>query len=110
MSVRLRAAGCINYSDVAVCFLFSFVYHALDNHSASYSYFFNHVDYLGIVLLIWGASSLVSCLLSIMFTRARAKKFSLEPTSLVEDLESTGKNKDVEERQRGMEKGYIRLV
>ena len=42
--------------------------------------------------------------------QSTCQKFSLEPTSLVEDPESTGKIKDVEERQRGMEKGHIRLV
>ncbi len=41
---------------VAICFLFSAAYHTLDNHSASCSSIFNHLDYLGIVVLMWGAS------------------------------------------------------
>ncbi|KAK3364563.1 mPR-like GPCR protein [Lasiosphaeria hispida] len=41
---------------VAICFLLSALYHVLDNHSPGISKLFNHLDHLGIVVLMWGAS------------------------------------------------------
>ncbi|KAK3316528.1 mPR-typeG-protein-coupled receptor [Apodospora peruviana] len=43
-------------SGVAICFFLSALYHILDNHSHAVSAFFNQLDYIGIVVLMWGAS------------------------------------------------------
>ncbi|KAM3449641.1 hypothetical protein MY3296_006725 [Beauveria thailandica] len=40
---------------VAVCFVFSTIFHALWNHSHDVSRFCNKLDYLGILVLMWGA-------------------------------------------------------
>ncbi|KAM3471474.1 hypothetical protein MY8738_009309 [Beauveria namnaoensis] len=40
---------------VAVCFIFSTIFHVLWNHSHDVSRFCNKLDYLGILVLMWGA-------------------------------------------------------
>ncbi|XWX00545.1 hypothetical protein V2A60_008565 [Cordyceps javanica] len=40
---------------VAVCFVFSTIFHLLWNHSHDVSRFCNKLDYLGILILMWGA-------------------------------------------------------
>ncbi|KAK0618913.1 mPR-like GPCR protein [Immersiella caudata] len=40
---------------VAICFLLSALFHTLENHSPKVSDFMNHLDHLGIVILVWGA-------------------------------------------------------
>ncbi|KAJ4152878.1 hypothetical protein LMH87_009398 [Akanthomyces muscarius] len=40
---------------VAVCFLFSTIFHLLWNHSQNVSRFCNKLDYAGILILMWGA-------------------------------------------------------
>ncbi|KAF2172858.1 hypothetical protein M409DRAFT_62526 [Zasmidium cellare ATCC 36951] len=40
---------------VAVCFVFSATFHILCNHSCNYAHFCNRLDYLGILVLMWGA-------------------------------------------------------
>jgi len=41
---------------VAVCFLLSALFHTINNHSPHVAAFGNQLDYLGIVLLMWGAT------------------------------------------------------
>ncbi|KUJ24624.1 putative hemolysin-III channel protein Izh2 [Mollisia scopiformis] len=41
---------------VSACFGFSTSYHLVRNHSAAYAKFFNELDHLGIILLMWTAS------------------------------------------------------
>ncbi|KJZ80318.1 hypothetical protein HIM_00168 [Hirsutella minnesotensis 3608] len=41
---------------VSVCFAFSSVFHILWNHSHAYAKFCNKLDYVGILVLMWGAS------------------------------------------------------
>jgi adiponectin receptor len=40
---------------VAVCFLLSASFHIVSNHSAAVAALSNHLDYLGIVILMWGS-------------------------------------------------------
>ncbi|PQE09583.1 hemolysin-III channel Izh2 protein [Rutstroemia sp. NJR-2017a WRK4] len=41
---------------VAICFALSAVYHTLSNHSKSIAAFGNQLDYLGVVILMWGST------------------------------------------------------
>lgn len=44
------------YFGVAICFLLSSTFHVINNHSRRIAAFGNQLDYLGIVLLMWGAT------------------------------------------------------
>lgn len=44
------------YLGVGVCFLLSSTFHTINNHSKRIAAFGNQLDYLGIVLLMWGAT------------------------------------------------------
>ena len=44
------------YFGVAICFLLSSTFHVINNHSRQLAAFGNQLDYLGIVLLMWGAT------------------------------------------------------
>lgn len=46
----------IYFVNVATCFLLSSICHIIWNHSPSYASSGNKLDYLGIILLMWGAS------------------------------------------------------
>lgn len=46
----------IYFINVATCFLLSSICHIIWNHSPNYASFGNKLDYLGIILLMWGAS------------------------------------------------------
>ncbi|KAH6666364.1 hemolysin-III related-domain-containing protein, partial [Halenospora varia] len=41
---------------VALCFSFSGLFHILSNHSEKVAAFWNRLDYLGIVILMWGST------------------------------------------------------
>ena len=44
------------YFGVAICFALSSTFHVINNHSRRIANFGNQLDYLGIVLLMWGAT------------------------------------------------------
>ncbi|UNI19528.1 hypothetical protein JDV02_005710 [Purpureocillium takamizusanense] len=46
---------CIYSYGVAVCFAFSSTFHLLWNHSQNFAKFCNKLDYVGILVLMWGA-------------------------------------------------------
>jgi adiponectin receptor len=46
----------VYFINVATCFLLSSICHIIWNHSPSYGSLGNKLDYLGIILLMWGAS------------------------------------------------------